>query len=268
MAMLLRRLVIVAAVAMFIDTSMAKNYQVGAPNGGWDLTTSLQAWANTKTFVEGDSLTFVYGPSHNVLEVSLPDYDACLTNDSIQSYSGGNTVISLTSLGNRYFVCGTPGHCDRGMKVVINTIAASAPPPATPLVPPAATPSSPTPVTPLVPPAATPSSPTPVTPLGSPTASPISSPVPSPPKTAAPTQSPKLSPTVSPYKSPVSSPSKSPAISPPALSPSTPAADSPATPPFSDDTSPSTTRSSANKINVVTAFTMGLGFIIMMLLTL
>ncbi|CAI9758257.1 unnamed protein product [Fraxinus pennsylvanica] len=40
---------------------------------------------------------------------------------------------------DRYFICGTAGHCDQG----IDTVAASAPPPATPLAPSSATPLAP-----------------------------------------------------------------------------------------------------------------------------
>lgn len=57
MTMLLRTLVIAAAVATFIDMAMAANYLVGAPNGGWDLNTPLQAWANAQKFVAGDTLS-------------------------------------------------------------------------------------------------------------------------------------------------------------------------------------------------------------------
>lgn len=43
MTMLLRGFVFAAALAMFIDMAIAANLPVGAPNGGWDLMTPLQA---------------------------------------------------------------------------------------------------------------------------------------------------------------------------------------------------------------------------------
>ncbi|KAI5660710.1 hypothetical protein M9H77_20033 [Catharanthus roseus] len=226
---------------------MAANYSVGAPNGGWDLQTPIQAWANSQNFSVGDSLTFVYAPNHDVLEVTKTDYDACGTKNPVASYNGGMTIISLTSSGNRYFICGSQGHCDRGMKVVITTLGSSAaPPPATPSAPP---PSAPSPATPATPPA---------TRAGSPTAStPVNSPVPS--KTTAPVHAPMKAPSVSPSKSP---PAK---ISSPASSPAIPNTNSPAIPPFPGASSPSTTPSSASKIS---GLTMGLGSVIMMLLTL
>ncbi|CAI9090324.1 OLC1v1025074C1 [Oldenlandia corymbosa var. corymbosa] len=241
MAMLMRILVIAtaAAAAMFSNVAVAANYKVGSPGGGWDLTTSLQAWANGITFVQGDSINFVYTQSHSVLEVTKPDYDACRTNESISSDNSGDTTLPLNSVGDRYFICGTPTHCDRGMKVVITTTAAPPPPPG------AATAPSTTPPAVTTPPS--------TTPTGSPTVSP---------PVVAPVESPKNSPKISPSKAPVRSPAKSPASSPPARAQG-PASESPETPPSGSATPPS----SANKINMVNGITTGVAFILLMLFT-
>lgn len=238
----LRILVNVAVIALIMELAMAANYTVGAPNGGWDLMTSLQAWANSKNFSVGDSLTFVYAPNHDILEVSKPDYDACQTNNPVGSYSGGMTVITLSSSGNRYFICGSQGHCDRGMKVVITTLGASAPPPASAAVPP--------------PPAAAPGTPS----APSPAISPVPSTAPS--KTTAPVQAPSSkAPVVSPSKTPATAPASSPSIS--------TTTQSPAIPPFPDAASPSTTTpSSASEVRAFAGTMIGFGTVIMMLATL
>lgn len=44
-------------VAMLMEISMAANHIVGGPNGGWDTTTNLQAWASSKKFLVGDKLS-------------------------------------------------------------------------------------------------------------------------------------------------------------------------------------------------------------------
>lgn len=54
---MLRILANLAAFALVMELAMAANFNVGAPNGGWDLLTSLQAWANSKNFTVGDSLS-------------------------------------------------------------------------------------------------------------------------------------------------------------------------------------------------------------------
>ncbi|CAA2973989.1 uclacyanin 1-like [Olea europaea subsp. europaea] len=169
---------------------MAANYTVGNPDGRWDQSSDLGKWASSKTFFVGDNLIFQYRLNHDVLEVSKPDFDSCRANNPINSHSGGSTVITLSSQGKRYFTCGTAGHCDQGMKLEIDIVAASAPPPATPSAPPPATSSVP--------------------PTGSSVKPSVSSP---PTKSSAP--SPKHSHSPAPKMSPSSSPTSSPTLSPP-----------------------------------------------------
>ncbi|XP_010909861.1 umecyanin [Elaeis guineensis] len=123
----LKALMAVAAIAAILELAMGKNYDVG-PNGQWDQTSNYATWASSITFVPGDSLTFKYGSTHDVVEVTKANYDSCSTSGAISTHTGGNTVISLNSTGKRYFICGTPGHCAAGMKVEINVVAASSPP--------------------------------------------------------------------------------------------------------------------------------------------
>ncbi|KAJ6289341.1 hypothetical protein OIU76_025203 [Salix suchowensis] len=185
---MVRTFISLAFVAMMLKLAMAANYTVGGPNGGWDATTNLQAWAAANNFLVGDNLIFQYGPSHDVIEVSKAGYDSCQVSSPLQSYSGGTTAITLSSPGKRYFTCATPGHCSGGMKLEIDTLATSAPPPASPLAPP--------PASTLFPPAS--SSPPEVYSL-SPSQSPEMTPTMSP---SAPTTSPLASPTPTPVTTP------------------------------------------------------------------
>ncbi|KAK6918914.1 Phytocyanin domain [Dillenia turbinata] len=207
--MAMKRAVInIAIVAMIIEVAMATTYKVGGPNGGWDLNTNLQAWASANSFVVGDSLSFQYTSFHDVVEVIKADYDSCLISTPIATYTSGSTIIALSTPGKRFFICGTPGHCIQGMKVEIDTLAASSPPPTSTSSPPPPAASSPPPTSPSSPPPAAVSSPPP-------TASPISP------------ATPKEGPSSTPTNSPKSAPSQSPSSlsgSPPA---STPAAESP-----------------------------------------
>ncbi|KAK6134862.1 hypothetical protein DH2020_031403 [Rehmannia glutinosa] len=233
---------------------MAVNYTVGAPNGGWDQSTDLTAWASSQRFVPGDNLKyettspFMYTPNHDVREVTEADFDSCTTTNPLQPpHSGGFTFIPLTSAGSRYFICGTGGHCLSGMKLQINTNAASTPPPSTTpsLPPPPATTPPPSVPPPATPPSIPPPPPTttPSVPSPPPTPSarrPVSSP---PPKSMAPSPSPKHSPT--PKVSPASPPPKA-AASGPALPPAS-------APPPGDSllTPPPAAPSSADKFNVM-----------------
>ncbi|KAH7859586.1 hypothetical protein Vadar_002934 [Vaccinium darrowii] len=131
---MLRTLTGLAVIAVIINAAMATTYTVGSPNGGWDTSTNLAQWAAAQNFTVGDSLAFSYASNHDVVEVPKTDYDSCTSTNSIQTYSGGNTIIPLSSPGKRYFMCGTFGHCSQGMKVEIDTLAATTPP-ATALAP-------------------------------------------------------------------------------------------------------------------------------------
>uniref|UniRef100_A0A7C9EYK4 Phytocyanin domain-containing protein n=1 Tax=Opuntia streptacantha TaxID=393608 RepID=A0A7C9EYK4_OPUST len=77
-----------------------------------------------------ETTVFQYAPTHDVMEVSKADYDACKTSNSIVQDNSGTTVVPLSKPGNRYFICGTPGHCANGMKLAVTVLAASSPTPA------------------------------------------------------------------------------------------------------------------------------------------
>ncbi|KAK8561455.1 hypothetical protein V6N13_149363 [Hibiscus sabdariffa] len=119
-------LVCLAAAAFVFQLVMAADHTVGAPGGGWDTTTDLQTWVGSQTFLVGDSLTFVYTSNHDVLEVTAANYASCSTGGPIATHTDGNTVIALSAPGKRYFICGTAGHCQQGMKIEVDTTAASA----------------------------------------------------------------------------------------------------------------------------------------------
>ncbi|XP_047336130.1 uclacyanin 1-like [Impatiens glandulifera] len=131
---------LIILAALTVEITSAITYNVGGSTGGWDSTTNLQAWAMSQTFLVGDNLAFQYAPMHDVVEVIKSDYDSCQTTNVIQSYTGGATIVPLSSPGKKYFICGTPGHCTQGMKLQIDTLAAAAtpallPPPASVLPP-------------------------------------------------------------------------------------------------------------------------------------
>ncbi|XP_026390286.1 uclacyanin-3-like [Papaver somniferum] len=209
----LRCLMNLAVTAMFIKYAFGASHIVGAPGGGWDQTTNFDAWTKGETLKVGDTLVFQYAAPHSVFEVPEADYKTCNGNNPISSDTSGNTVITLSSAGKRFFICGITSHCSQGMKLEVEIVGStpSSPPPkpTTPSPPP------PSPATPSPPP---PSPATPSRPPPSP-ATPSPPPIKSPPKAT----------------SPPTTPAKSPPK--PTTAPSTPA--TPATPPKSQAGSPS-----------------------------
>ncbi|OWM78582.1 uclacyanin 1-like [Punica granatum] len=158
--------------ALFIELAAAANYTVGGPSGGWDAVTDEQTWASSQSFHVGDNLIFQYSTSHDVTEVTKADYDSCQASNPIQTYTGGSSVVPLSSPGKRYFICSTVGHCSAGMKLAVNTLASSL---AAPAESPAESPIAPSPVAPppVVPEISPIPSPAPETSLASPSESPV-----------------------------------------------------------------------------------------------
>ncbi|XP_006658198.1 mavicyanin-like [Oryza brachyantha] len=137
-------LVAVVAMAALAQLAAAVVHPVGG-NGAWDTTGNYNAWSASQKFSQGDSILFTYPPSHDVLEVSKADYDACSPANAVASYTGGSSTIKLAAPGKRYFICGLPGHCAAGMKLEVTVDAATKPrhkkavaPATAPSMPPAA----------------------------------------------------------------------------------------------------------------------------------
>ncbi|EHA8592415.1 uclacyanin 1 [Cocos nucifera] len=197
----LRAFIAAATIAALARVATGASITVGGQNGGWDLSTNLASWVATQKFTAGDNLTFKYASAHDVLEVSKAEYDACATSNSMNTYTGGSTVVKLSSPGKRYFICGTPGHCSQGMKVEIDVVAAATATPPTavaPASPPLPMSSPPTEAPNTAPTAAAPASPP--LPMSSP---PTEAPKSSKPSKAAPSKAPSSSPaTISPSSEP------------------------------------------------------------------
>ncbi|KAJ7540656.1 hypothetical protein O6H91_10G024800 [Diphasiastrum complanatum] len=143
----------------------ASTYIVG-DIAGWGLGNDYSAWAKKYPFAVGDSIVFNYSPTHTVLQVSQADYQACNINSPLKSYKSGKDTVTLTDPSS-YFVCGTPGHCQSGMKLAIDVTGSTPSTPYTPPIPSNPTPtipSNPTLPPPLNPAPLTPSNPTPTTP--------------------------------------------------------------------------------------------------------
>jgi len=143
-------------VLAIVPAAVAVTHTVGGADQ-WDSGVDYTAWVTGKTFRVGDILEFKYTPSHSVNEVNKAGYDSC-GGTAIDTHSGGDTKIDLDTVGPKYFICPTSGHCASGMKLAVTVVAASGTPDAP--TPPSSTPG--TPATPESPPAAgTPATPTP-----------------------------------------------------------------------------------------------------------
>ncbi|XP_020095148.1 uclacyanin 1-like, partial [Ananas comosus] len=113
----------VVFMGALIEVSTATDYTLT-----WSMTSNAKAWGESQKFTMGDTITFVYQPFHDVLEVSESAYESCSAVNPLSAYTGGRTTIALTAPGPRYFICGVQGHCPL-MKLAINVASSSSPPP-------------------------------------------------------------------------------------------------------------------------------------------
>ncbi|XVE63837.1 hypothetical protein DITRI_Ditri07aG0053000 [Diplodiscus trichospermus] len=107
------------AIFCFALSSDAATYVVG-DTSGWDISTDIDSWASDKRFNVGDVLMFQYSSYHSVSEVTKKSYETCNTTDVLRTFSNGNTTVTLSKPGARYFVCGNRLHCLGGMKLQVN----------------------------------------------------------------------------------------------------------------------------------------------------
>ncbi|XBI53908.1 hypothetical protein VPH35_036052 [Triticum aestivum] len=106
-------LVLVLSLSVMVVSS--KDWIVG-DGKGW--TFGVSGWEKGKIFVRDDYLIFNYKPKmHNVLEVATSEYKACDINAiPSRNFTSGHDRVQLVGVVASY-ICGTPGHCGRGMKI-------------------------------------------------------------------------------------------------------------------------------------------------------
>ncbi|KAK9067999.1 hypothetical protein SSX86_012110 [Deinandra increscens subsp. villosa] len=91
---------------------------------GWTLNFDYQAWAMGKDFVVGDTLVFRYPTgSHNVYKVNGTDFQQCTIPLSSVPLTSGYDMVTLTTPGRKWYICGVGKHCKTGgMKLVIDVL--------------------------------------------------------------------------------------------------------------------------------------------------
>ncbi|KAF8048988.1 hypothetical protein N665_2336s0007 [Sinapis alba] len=156
--------VLLVVIMSIVPAAVAVTYTVGDVNG-WTSGVDYTVWLTGKKFRVGDILEFKYGPTHSVDVTNKAGYDDCDSSLAVENHSDGDNKIELKTVGTKYFICPTPGHCISGMKLAVTVIASTSspatPPPQSSVVPPPSP--TPLPPSPVVPPL-TPPPPSPDTP--------------------------------------------------------------------------------------------------------
>ncbi|KAM6556932.1 hypothetical protein CsatB_003951 [Cannabis sativa] len=87
-----------AIIAIFVPLISAVEYVVGDEKG-WTINFDYQAWAQGKEFHVGDKLA-----------------------DDTSALTSGNDVITLTTPGRKWYICGVPQHCQVGNQKLLITV--------------------------------------------------------------------------------------------------------------------------------------------------
>ncbi|XP_013615984.1 PREDICTED: mavicyanin-like [Brassica oleracea var. oleracea] len=107
---------------MAVKSTLAAQHVMGGSQG-WEESVDFDSWSSDQSFKVGDQLVFKYSGLHSVVELgSETAYKSCDLGTTVNSLSSGNDVVKLSKTGTRYFACGTPGHCEQGMKVKVNVV--------------------------------------------------------------------------------------------------------------------------------------------------
>ncbi|CAN0841701.1 Blue copper protein 1b [Linum grandiflorum] len=123
-------ILMVVVAAALVPTTLAVKYVVGDDAGWTNKGVDYKAWVAGKMFYVGDTLVFNYAADkHNVMKVSGTDFQACTKPlAGPPPLTSGKDEITLTTVGNKWYICGAAGHCDAGQKLVITVSNGTAPP--------------------------------------------------------------------------------------------------------------------------------------------
>lgn len=65
---------------------------------------------------------------HNVMKVNESDYETCTAPPGAAALFSGDDVVELTTPGNKWYICGMPGHCTAANQKLAITVLPSSPP--------------------------------------------------------------------------------------------------------------------------------------------
>ncbi|XP_058084621.1 uclacyanin-3-like [Magnolia sinica] len=113
---------IVVTVVALSAFATATEYIVG-DDSGWTLGFDYATWAEGKKFRVGDTLVFNYTEGdHTVVKVNGTGFASCSKSPNSGVLASGSDRVTLTTTGNKWYICGVGSHCDNGQKLKITVL--------------------------------------------------------------------------------------------------------------------------------------------------
>ncbi|KAJ4843504.1 hypothetical protein Tsubulata_020495, partial [Turnera subulata] len=100
---------------VFVPSTLATQHVVG-DDAGWNNNNfDYQAWAQGKEF------HYPQG-SHNVIKVNGTGFQQCMAPAGAEKFTSGNDVITLSTPGRKWYICGFGNHCESGNQKLAITV--------------------------------------------------------------------------------------------------------------------------------------------------
>ncbi|KAK1433655.1 hypothetical protein QVD17_10569 [Tagetes erecta] len=113
------------AIFTMLKVQSAHEFHVGGDKG-WVIppsndTNHYNEWASSNRFSINDTLRFEY-KKDSVLVVTKEEHEKCVSQNPLFFSDNGDTSFELNRSGYFYFISGSSGHCEQGLKMIIKVL--------------------------------------------------------------------------------------------------------------------------------------------------
>ncbi|KAL2634159.1 hypothetical protein R1flu_005638 [Riccia fluitans] len=126
--------VVLISIAGLFQTASAVEHIVGGEGHGWALATEnyFDNWAAGQDIRVGDTLKFTWSGTHDVVQLSTADTQACnVVGNKFNKWTSPGVSVPLQTAGTFGYVCSIGTHCNDGsMRMTVTVKATGNSPPA------------------------------------------------------------------------------------------------------------------------------------------
>ncbi|KAK4338336.1 hypothetical protein RND71_042823 [Anisodus tanguticus] len=120
-------LIALFVVVVIAGPAMATDHLVGDDQDSNQGT--IEYWTSDPIFTSINIFKYKKD-AHNVYKADKEAFQSCTPSSDVTPLTSGNDEITLTSPGKKWYICGIGKHCEKGVKLAINVLAAESGSPA------------------------------------------------------------------------------------------------------------------------------------------